>query len=45
SLGQGQEDTPEAVDTGLVAQYAGFVLASAKDGTQGAPFIFLQLAP
>lgn len=45
SLGQGEEDTPEAVDTGLVAQYAGFVLASAKDGTQGAPFIFLQLAP
>jgi len=28
-----------------IQQYAGFVLANAPDDTQGAPFIFLQIAP
>ncbi len=44
-VNQGDELNPAGTSVALTNQYAGFVLASAKDNGQGAPFIMLQISP
>jgi hypothetical protein len=46
SFGEGKEHPTGALElVGLISQYAGDVLANAKGGGQGAPFVMLRLDP